>query len=276
MISYIDQNERVLFINATAQEWLKVDPTWAKGKKLSEVFGEDLYLQRKEHLHRALTGEQLAFDVVSNMCGVTKHLQASYIPDRLANGEIRGVFALSMDVTPLKLAELELQRLVLIDSLTGLPNRRYFEKKLVESMVRSRRTHRSMALMFLDIDFFKQINDSLGHGAGDQVLMEFARRISNSVRGSDFAARLAGDEFVIILEDLNNGAEVTLVADKVLQSVRQPMQILGSEIYVTTSMGIAVNDSEDLSSDALIHRADKALYVAKGQGRNQYAMNSAS
>jgi len=272
LISYIDKEERVQFLNATSREWLDVDPEWAKGRKLWEVVGEDLYQQRRRQLHIALSGQRVEFAVESAIHGALKHLQATYIPDIRLDGEVRGVFALSTDVTPLKTAELELQRLVLIDTLTGLPNRRYFDQKLREAIARSHRTGRMMALMFLDIDYFKFINDSLGHSAGDQVLTEFARRIKSVVRASDFSARLAGDEFVIVLEDLTDFVEAQTVADKLLQAIRLPMVIAGKQIFITSSMGLAFNEAQALSSDALINGADKALYAAKDAGRNTYVL----
>jgi len=274
LISYIDTKERMLFLNATAREWLDIDPEWAKGRTLKEVIGDTLYQQRRDFLHQALQGLRIEFAVESEIHGLRKHLQASYIPDIRANGEVRGVFALSTDVTLIKAAELELQRLVLIDPLTGLPNRRYFDQKLREAISRSHRTGNSMALMFLDIDYFKSINDSLGHGAGDQVLSEFARRIRAVVRTSDFVARLAGDEFVIVLEDLTDHAEAQTVAEKLLMAIREPMVIANRNILVTSSIGLAFNDAQALSSDSLINQADKALYVAKEAGRNTYAIDS--
>jgi diguanylate cyclase (GGDEF)-like protein len=208
---------------------------------------------------------------VKSMGGKTRHVQASYIPDIRADGTIHGVFALSADVTELKAAELELRQLVRIDSLTGLPNRRYFDEKLNKAMARNRRTGSTMALMFLDVDHFKSINDSLGHGAGDSVLCEFANRIRSVVRISDSAARLAGDEFVIILEDLTSAAEAQAVAKKLLNAIRKPMHVAGIEIVVTTSIGVAVHSAQEMSPAAFIEAADQALYRAKAAGRDTFS-----
>lgn len=272
LISYVDQDECVHFLNATFRDWLGVDLAWAQGRKLREVIGDALYGQRGDYLRHALRGERIEFAVESTTQGITRHLQATYIPDIRPDGEVRGVFALSTDVTALKLAELELRRLVRIDSLTGLPNRRYFDEKLQEAIARSKRTRQTMALMFLDVDHFKSINDTLGHGLGDQVLCEFAHRLRSSVRTNDFAARLAGDEFVILIEGVATVEEIEVVAHKVIAQVRQPMTLSSHEVSVTTSIGIAVNDAEDINSDALINRADKALYRAKAAGRDRYAL----
>ena len=274
LIYYIDTQERLGFLNATFREWIHVDLECATGRPLREVMGETLYGQRREPIARAMGGERMEFEVESVFNGKRRHLQTTYIPDVWADGSIHGVFALSTDVTELKEVELELRQLVRIDSLTGLPNRRHFDDKLQKAIARSRRTGSMMALMFLDVDHFKSINDSLGHGAGDHVLCEFANRIRSALRISDTAARLAGDEFVIILEDIVDASEVEIVASKVIEAVRRPMQVAGIEIVVTTSIGIAINKAEEISAEALIAQADRALYRIKQAGRNAFAIEA--
>jgi len=273
LISYVDQQERIGFLNATFREWMGVDLKWATGRGLLEVVGEALYEQRRESLGRALRGERMEFEVESVVNGKRRYLQTTYIPDLWNDGVVHGVFALSTDVTALKDAELELRQLVRIDSLTGLPNRRHFDDKLPKAIARSHRTGNTMALMFLDIDHFKSINDSLGHGAGDQVLCEFANRIRSALRITDLAARLAGDEFVIILEDLMTAGEVEVVAKKLLAAVRLPMPIAGIEIVVTTSIGVSINEGKDVASETLMNSADRALYRSKETGRDAFAIH---
>lgn len=202
LIYYLDTQERLGFLNATFREWLGVDLVWATGRTLQEVIGGTLYEQRRGSIHRAMGGGRMEFEVESVFNGKRRHLETAYVPDVWTDGTVRGIFALSTDITELKDIELELRQLVRVDSLTGLPNRMHFDGKLQKAIARSRRTGSTMALMFLDVDHFKSINDSLGHGAGDQVLCEFANRIRSALRISDMAARLAGDEFVIVLEDV--------------------------------------------------------------------------
>lgn len=271
LISYVDTHEKVSFLNGTFHDWIGVDLERAMGRELREVIGPTLYEQRREPLRRALQGERMEFEIESVMNGKTRHVQATYIPDIRADGTVYGVFALSTDVTELKEAELELRQLVRIDPLTGLPNRRHFDEKLNKAIARSRRTGSTMALMFLDVDHFKSINDSLGHGAGDRVLCEFADRIRSVVRISDTAARLAGDEFVLILEDLTVSSEAETVAKKILEAVRKPVHVASIEIFVTTSIGIAINHAEEITSAALIEAADQALYRAKAAGRDAFS-----
>jgi diguanylate cyclase (GGDEF)-like protein len=128
--------------------------------------------------------------------------------------------------------------------------------------------------MFLDIDHFKAINDSLGHAAGDAVLKEFAKRLQKSVRGTDTVARLAGDEFVVILEGLHDANVVTLIADKIIAEMNAPFVVDQHILKVTTSVGISHHDASegDITPGALLERADKALYEAKSAGRNVHRM----
>ena len=173
-----------------------------------------------------------------------------------------------------KAAERRLHELARVDTLTGLPNRRHFLEKLDEAMARSPRAQRPMALMYLDIDHFKSINDSRGHGVGDAVLQQFADRLRAAVRVTDTVARLAGDEFVIIIEGLNVREEASLVAGKIVASMGTPMAVDGGEVAVTTSIGVAVLGPEMRSADELLAQADAALYAAKRAGRNTFSVSA--
>ena len=156
------------------------------------------------------------------------------------------------------------------DSLTGLPNRNQFEEKLTEAIARSVRSKRAMAVMFLDIDHFKDINDTIGHHGGDAVLREFATRLQRCVRKTDTVSRLAGDEFTIILEGLQVDDETAVVASKIIGAMQEQFHIGNAARSVTTSIGIAVRRSDETNAEALLRRADEALYVAKSAGRNTF------
>lgn len=156
------------------------------------------------------------------------------------------------------------------DSLTGLANRVLFRKHLEHAIVRAHRDGTVLALMFIDLDRFKQINDNLGHDAGDALLTEVARRIDASVRGSDLVARLGGDEFTVILENIHSGDNATHVADKILAALEQPLNINGHELVSTPSIGITVFPDDGVDIDQLLGNADSAMYKAKEKGRNTY------
>lgn len=177
------------------------------------------------------------------------------------------------DISERKAAETRLTALALTDSLTGLPNRRGLDGHLRQALARARRERRWMGLLFLDLDHFKVVNDTRGHAAGDQVLSEVARRLRDSVRESDVVARLAGDEFVVLLEGLAPGEAraAELLAVKIIAEVCAPIDALGEAVQVGTSVGIALSDGRE-SAEYLLQRADQALYQAKAQGRGVHSL----
>jgi diguanylate cyclase (GGDEF)-like protein len=155
------------------------------------------------------------------------------------------------------------------DFLTNLPNRALFYDRLETAMARSRRSRNLMALLYMDIDHFKEINDTLGHMIGDDVLRQFSRRLSQSVRASDTAARLGGDEFTLILENLSSPEAAEAVVAKIMAALRQPYDMGGKDMPANASMGIAFfNGDAGIVADELIKQADTALYQAKHRGRD--------
>jgi len=151
-----------------------------------------------------------------------------------------------------------------------VPNRHTFNDAIATALARAQRTGMQVALLFLDIDGFKRINDTLGHGAGDDVLREFARRLTGAVRPTDLVARLAGDEFVIILEGIHTREECRFVARKIIAAMRGEFRAGDGVVNVTTSIGIALGHGLTSTPDLLLKRADSALYAAKGRGRDTF------
>jgi diguanylate cyclase (GGDEF)-like protein/MYXO-CTERM domain-containing protein len=156
------------------------------------------------------------------------------------------------------------------DSLTGLPNRALFYDRLETAMTRCRRTKKLMALLYLDIDHFKRINDNYGHAAGDDLLRLFSQRLLQCVRASDTVARLGGDEFTVILENLSSPDAAQSVVDKLIGALRHPYGTAEEDIPARASIGISYFCGEELNSDGLVKQADAALYRAKHGGRNRY------
>jgi len=273
LITYVDADERLRFMNATFHEWLGTDIAGAIGRPLRDVVGEEHYAARREHLRAALGGRRVEFEVVSRTLQGPRNLQTVYIPDVRDDGGVRGIFTLSTDVTALKDTERELHRLARVDTLTGLANRRQFDELLDQSLARYRRARRPLALIFLDVDRFKTINDTHGHAVGDAVLREFAARLESGLRETDVAARLSGDEFVVILDGLGTLDEAEGVATKLLHAIRVPMQLAGKTLDVTASMGLAwLDGTAEIDAQPLMVRADRALYRAKAAGRNGLAV----
>ena len=195
-------------------------------------------------------------------------LELNRVPDDTGHqSHLIGVFT---DITDRKQAEQELRYLANYDTLTTLPNRTLFQERLGHAVTQARRHNRTMAVLFLDLDRFKHINDSLGHHVGDLLLKAVASRLRDSVREEDTVARLGGDEFTIVLEDISSERVAAVVAEKVLAAFNQPLLLEGREVVITPSIGISLypNDGQDTAS--LVKFADTAMYHAKELGRNNY------
>ena len=186
----------------------------------------------------------------------------------LATGRASRMIGTNLDITDRKRMEEALQSAAHSDPLTGLANRMLLMDRMGVALARARRSGGACALLYIDIDRFKQVNDSLGHAAGDALLKDFAARLRDCVRQSDTVARLGGDEFVVLLEDLKDAPAATRVAEKMLESARVPVHADGREIRVSTSIGIALG-SDDGDGAAWLKRADAALYLAKNGGRDR-------
>ncbi|MBW3507464.1 diguanylate cyclase domain-containing protein [Janthinobacterium sp. NKUCC06_STL] len=276
VIVYIDREHRYQFINATFEKWFGVSAKESLMHSMREVLGEEAYQLREQHLLRAFAGEEVDYEfTVDNEAG-ERTFHTSYVPDVGESGAVEGVYGLIHEITKTKAVHTALQFAAATDTLTGIANRRRFDEQLAQSMQRTRAARAPMALAYLDIDRFKAINDSLGHKAGDEVLKEFAARLVRSVRASDLVARLAGDEFVIILEGVNGAAEVRQVGAKIIDAIRQPFALASGPLAVTTSIGIAIFREGALTPAQLLDLADQALYAAKGQGRDGVALLEAA
>ncbi len=190
------------------------------------------------------------------------------VPDE--NGEITHFIGVQNDISEQKRVESELAYNASHDVLTGLPNRSLLEDRLRQGCQISQRYQRKLAVMFIDLDGFKPINDSMGHGIGDQILVEVARRLAQQVRPGDTVARLGGDEFILILPDLAREEDVLQVAERVIDCIARPYPIAGSELHITASMGIALSEQGMQQPMQLIQQADLAMYKAKQHGRNCY------
>jgi diguanylate cyclase (GGDEF)-like protein len=169
--------------------------------------------------------------------------------------------------------EKDLQLLATTDALTGVHNRRMFDAFLPTALARGDRAGQPVGLAMLDVDKFKLINDTHGHAAGDAVLIEFARRLSGAVRATDTVARLAGDEFVVVFEQLSSPSEINVLGQRIISAMAEPFDIGGLKLSVTASVGIAVTSAPHTQPDEVLKSADEALYGVKAAGRNGYAVN---
>jgi diguanylate cyclase (GGDEF)-like protein/PAS domain S-box-containing protein len=276
LVAYVRADERIAFANRRYEEAYGILHEELAGMAVSEVLGPGVYAQSCDYIRQVLAGTPVLFERTVKCEFGTRYERVSYIPDVDQYGAVTGYFGLVEDITALKQVEAQLRQLVRVDPLTGIANRLQFDERLTDAIRYSRRYGTGMALLFLDIDNFKEINDSCGHQGGDQVLREFAQRLLGCVRDTDTVARLAGDEFVIILEGLAATEEAQGVARKIIAAMQYPFDICGRQRIVTTSIGVAVRGQEEEDAKVLLGRADEALYRAKSAGRNTFETNSDS
>jgi diguanylate cyclase (GGDEF)-like protein/PAS domain S-box-containing protein len=190
----------------------------------------------------------------------------------LSNASVRGVVLNSRDITDRKVLQAQLTHQAFHDPLTHLANRALFRETVEKSLVVGGRRNQRLALLFLDLDNFKNINDSLGHNAGDRLLCVIAERLEKCLRPRDTAARLGGDEFALLIENVTDLSIATHVAERVIDALRTPLTLDSKEVFVTTSVGIALSEVGDNDADALLRDADVAMYMAKSSGKGRYAI----
>lgn len=274
LIAYIDRDCRYQYHNAMFKQIPIFDTENMLGKHVEDIFGPSIFGLVRDEIAKVLNGERVKFTRLIKDHGLNKYLQFEYVPDIGENGEVVGFYSMIIDITEFKEVENKLRMSARFDALTKLPNRVQYDEAIVKAIGRSERSGSPMAIMFLDIDNFKSINDTLGHRAGDEVLCKFAERLSGCTRKTDTVARLAGDEFVIILEGLQQPDYSVAVAEKIIAEMKEPMEVEGKLLQVTTSVGFVVREAGEIDPQQLLHKADLALYKTKQAGRNGYSKYS--
>ncbi|MCC5883228.1 MAG: EAL domain-containing protein [Halomonas sp.] len=188
------------------------------------------------------------------------------------NGAVTHYAALFSDITHLRENEERIRKLAYYDALTGLPNRRLLEDRLELAIRHAHRNQTRLAVIFIDLDHFKEVNDTLGHAFGDELLVMMAERLQLRLREDDTLARLGGDEFLVLLPDLEEVDEVTRVARRLVEAVGEPCVLEGQEFHVGCSLGISLYPDDATTAETLVHNADVAMYRAKQEGRNGYRL----
>ncbi|TAK62869.1 EAL domain-containing protein [Methylobacter sp.] len=269
-IMVADADNRIVTVNPAFTE--------LTGYTLQEAVGQSTTLLKSGRQNEAF------YRLMWSALEITGHWQGE-IWNRRKNGEIylewltintvyddqnnvRHRVALFSDITDQKHAEQTIWQQANFDSLTGLPNRHMFYERLAQEMKKSQRMGLPLALLFLDLDHFKDVNDTMGHGKGDLLLKEMARRLLNCVRNTDTVARLGGDEFTIILTQLHEQDSIERLAQDILCQLAKPFDLAGDCAYVSVSIGITLYPEDTDDIDTLIKNADQAMYAAKAQGRN--------
>lgn len=230
-----------------------------------------------EKLTVALTDRDLITDlerryIRSDQTLFWGHLTARPLID--IQGALTGMVAVIADITERRKTEQRIQFLAHHDPLTGLPNRLLVEDRFLQTLSRAERAKKKAALVFIDLDHFKEVNDSLGHDVGDDLLREVARRLESTLRDTDTISRHGGDEFLIILAEIRDVETITEVVEKVLTQLKQPVVLNGHEITVSSSIGVAVAPDDGRTFESLLKKADTAMYHGKEAGRNTYRFYS--
>jgi diguanylate cyclase (GGDEF)-like protein len=199
-----------------------------------------------------------------------RDVESSVSVMRDASGNSRGFRGVIRDITSRKQAEEELQYRATHDLLTDLPNRLLFSDRLSLALAQAQRHQKKLAVMLLDMDYFKNVNDTMGHSAGDRLLRVVGNRLKELLRGGDTVARVGGDEFLLLLSEIGGIEDANTIAQKILEAFRRPFILDGREITITTSIGVAIFPDDGENADILVKYADVAMYRAKDKGRDNF------
>jgi diguanylate cyclase (GGDEF)-like protein/PAS domain S-box-containing protein len=271
-------DERAAWVYASPSYQAEFGKMIRPGAEYLEIVHADDRDSIRSALQQLLAGEtpnRLQYRVQMAKRG-ERHLEseASLIHD--ASGKVTQIVMISRDITERKEMEAYILHQSFHDALTGLPNRLLLVDRMKQATAHLGRKNAPVAVLFIDLDRFKDINDTLGHAAGDRLLQEIAERLGKCVRDGDTVARLSGDEFVVLLAGLNDVQDAALVADKIVAAVAAPCRISGTELRVSPSIGIAVFPDDGHDIDELLRNADTAMYHAKQEGRGRFSFFTAS
>jgi diguanylate cyclase (GGDEF)-like protein/PAS domain S-box-containing protein len=277
-IIVLDSEFRYVLWNRFMEQMTGLEAKEVIGQSAPEFFPHVREQHVDDLLKRALAGETVSAPDTHYLVPSTERegwVSAVYRPHSDANGKIVGVIGLIRDITERKTAEQQIEYQAYHDALTGLANRRLFQEHLSLALALAQRRHALVGVLFLDLDHFKLINDSLGHTVGDALLKQVGKRLRAAVREGDTVARVGGDEFTIVLQEIARPDDAASVAKKVLRNIAEPIEVNGHKLYVTTSIGVTVYPQDGEDPETLLRNADTAMYRAKGEGRNTYQMSTA-
>ncbi|MET0856229.1 MAG: EAL domain-containing protein [Telluria sp.] len=267
----LDCDGKFMYANQALCDICRVRPDEIVGKTFSDL-GQPFAAEFQGHLQQVIhTKEGYRGELgYAHISGEGEKYEYILAPAMDENGKVVVIAGTARNITERKAAEEESWKKANFDVLTGLPNRRLFRDRLEQDVRHSERTGMAIALMFVDLDRFKEVNDLLGHDAGDILLSQSAQRISACVRRTDTVARLGGDEFTVILTEVNDVKHVEVLATEIVDELARPFHILHDILHISCSIGITLFPRDASTPEALVRNADQAMYVAKTSGRNRF------
>jgi diguanylate cyclase (GGDEF)-like protein len=268
LVAYIDRERRFRFINLAFERAYIVNRDVIRDQLVSDILGQQAYACIEPYIDRVLNGERVTFEQETDQGAAWSCSEATFIPQHGVS--VVGFHAMVQDITAKRLEEKRLLKLAHLDSLTGLVNRAGFDNKMREALESSRKAGSLIAVMYLDVDHFKRINDTYGHHIGDLLLKAFSGRLTQMLRTTDTVARLGGDEFTILMEEMLRPEDAEAIAAKIVQAMQPSFVLEGVTVAVTISVGVAFCQSGNTNQTALLRQADEMLYLAKEAGRSGY------
>lgn len=268
-IAATDEEFRLTFVNPRLSEMLGAPPAALEGQPMEAFWAGAAPESRHRMLSRLQRGVGSRYEVEmrrSDGSTLTALISDAALCDE--GGRVKGAILMITDISERKAAERRIEHLATHDALTGVPNRQMLTDLLRQTMGLSRRFHHNFALLFIDLDRFKAVNDAYGHLVGDRVLVESARRMQACLRTSDTLSRQGGDEFVVLLPEIESPHDAEVVAEKIRAAMAVAFSIDGRELYISSSIGIALYPQHGVDEDSLLRNADDAMYLAKAEGRN--------
>ncbi len=269
MVAVLGADLRYRLVNTAFERWRGLPRGHIVGHLAKDVVTSDEHDDALPWALRALAGESVGYEKEYPAADQSRYLAFSYIPLRLQDGSVDGFIVVAQDITPHREEEMRLLTLSERDALTGLLNRAGFESYLARKAQAGGST--TLALLYIDLDYFKPVNDTHGHPTGDKLLRLFAERLQRLVRPTDAVARLGGDEFAVVLYGVRAPSNAELVGDKIIEAAQTAFEIDGLSLRISASVGIAFDASGTSGWKGLVERADAQLYVAKAAGRGKWA-----
>jgi len=271
-VAVLDDQQRYLFTNDAFDRLTGRPQGNLVGMTMREALDEAAYELRRPHIEAALAGRRTMFESERGVPGRALFLETTYIPFHAADGRVAGFVGLGQDVTTHRLQQQKLLDASQTDTLTGVLNRAGFDQRIQEALAHAHAEQHLLALLYLDLDGFKPVNDEHGHAAGDTLLLQVAQRLQRVLRPSDVLARLGGDEFAVVLNDAKDATAAQAVARKIVGSLGEVFEVDGKKIHIGGSVGVALAMNGQDTIQGLLQRADAALYQAKRAGRGRFEM----